>query len=419
MIKNNNKIQAIILNSGLLIVTKAKNIPTNHCLPTGHLKNKIKFGVRLADWLHLKNNTVTRPSHLPCIKADKVFGKCAHRARMAKSNALKQVCDDQSSLSSYSDLFEEFFKTDAQAPMEATTSTATYLYPTEQPAAALYVDPYQQQMLAYYYAQQQQQQQQHQPPQPQLQMNVQPQRQQLPVLQPAHPQPHHAYPHHQSHPMMAAISKPGFVRRPPRKQTKSKNYTAHAAQANHLTSIQTATEYAHDVSHYSQTIHQQQHINAQTQMISPKSNGSSQPTSPFSTRSAGTSDFVKHKLQQKIRARMIEKGQIPPNPTQDELRRCGVPPSPMNSMQPSFANSPKQNLAAVVAATVTAPPQQAPNMNMFFNDAWMAQSLPMMPQDQSERDPFVQVSMAPMNQKFNAHETTVNYDDFFSDFIQY
>ena len=336
---------------------------------------------------------------------------------MAKSSALKQNCNDQSSLGSYSDLFEEFFKTDAQ-PIPQLDESSAFLYPEQQQQqqvaqhvqAPFYppVDPYQQQMLAYYYAQQQQQPQvMHQP------MQMQPMQQLLPQQAMIHGQ--HLQ-HVQPYPMMAAICKPGFARRPPRKQSKSKNYTAQAAQANHMASLQTASEFAQEAP-------QPQPIQAHPQPISPKSNASSQPTSPTSTRSAGTSDFVKHRLQQKIRARMIQKGQIPPNPTQDELRRCGVPLSPVPSVPASLANSPKADLAAFVASTVTAPkPQPQPqqqlqqaNLGLFFNDAWMSQPFQPKPQQHSERDPLVHFTA---NQQKLAPEP-VNYDDFFSDFIQY
>lgn len=353
---------------------------------------------------------------------------------MAKSSALKQqACNDQSALSSYSDLFEEFFKTDVQTVSQITESSTSFIYPEQQQqqqqmlaAQPSYFmssfDPLslqqqqqqqQQQMLAYLYAQQQ--------PQYQLQ------------------QQHHQT---QSYPVLATICKPGFARRPAKK-SKCKNHTAQAAYDIHLSAAaaQMAPPFAREKTPIP------------APAISPKSYPSTQPVSSPSARSAGTSEFVKHKLQQKIRARMIQKGQLPPNPTQEELRQCGVPLSPVPSVAASLVNSPKApsqptDLAAFVASTVTSAPLIQPfptihqpqeeqqqhlqqqqqqqqcngfmNMNVFFNaDTWlMSQPIPMAPQP-SERDPLVQYNCAATasNQKLAAENT--NYDDFFADFIQY
>lgn len=320
---------------------------------------------------------------------------------MAKSSMAKQTNDPSAGLSSYSDLFEEFFKSDAQPvdTAEFTSNDNTFglaqneIY-NDQPANTFFQmpDPYalqQHQLMAYYYG----------PALPQQQH----------YMMPAPHQPMH-------YPSMATVCKPGFVRnRPQRKQTKPKTPQQQQQQQQQLPAQQHV--------HFApiQPVQQAQPISLPIfpgkQASSPKQ---SQPSSPTSNRSAGTSDFVKQKLQQKIRARMIQKGQIPPNPTEDELRRCGVPPSP-TSPHFSMKSSPKPaDLAAYVASTVTtqAPqPMPMPQLDAYFQDNWQPMPVPM--QTRNERDPLVHFDLASnQNSKVNA-DSTVSYDDFFSDFIQY
>lgn len=49
-------------------------------------------------------------------------------------------------------------------------------------------------------------------------------------------------------------------------------------------------------------------------------------------------DTIRRNLQKRIRLKMIRKGQIPPNPTVDELQMCGLQPIPVPYSMPCYYN---------------------------------------------------------------------------------
>ena len=183
------------------------------------------------------------------------------------------------------------------------------------------------------------------------------------------------------------------------------------------------------------------------------------PASPSSTRSpnSNSSDYVKMKLQQKIRSRMVSKGQVPPNPTEEELRMCGInqlPQQPLQSSQqqivtvsqlPTPKASPHQiprafnnNAAAFIAAPVPFSSDQLQQTTPLFSEDMMKYfDVTGGATDYSEKDPLAIISNGAVDYNFSKQQqqqhqqqkkqqqqlqepnVTVNYDQFFSDFILY
>lgn len=142
----------------------------------------------------------------------------------------------------------------------------------------------------------------------------------------------------------------------------------------------------------------------------------SHPQSPSSSRSptSNSSDYVKMRLQQKIRSRMVSKGQIPPNPTDEELRMCGIQipsiptpnPSPHHHQQHfsnnnSAPNSRKESTGkypVAVGVGVVASQQNDEIMKYFdINDV-----------NYSQRDPLLQIGMDSINSNNNYNNYTTN-----------
>ena len=177
------------------------------------------------------------------------------------------------------------------------------------------------------------------------------------------------------------------------------------------------------------------------------------PASPARSPNSNSSDYVKMKLQQKIRAKMVSKGQIPPNPTEEELRMCGVQvPSLMNhqhnSQLPTPTHSPQiprafnNNTAAFIAAPVMInnqsqgqmPMQQNDDLMMYLDLSGCSQKDPLsMPesnvmqsikqQQQHQQNAQIQQISQPeftfSQQEAIQNGGSMNYDQFFSDFILY
>lgn len=291
----------------------------------------------------------------------------------------------------------------------------------------------------------------------------------------------------------ASIQKPGFVRNRTRRNMRQKS-VASAVRANHI--INAAANqvvnvpvngyplmYQHQQSQHMQ--HQQipyyqaaaqiptyQPHHQQQSVLLAKSPvvqapitfmRSSQPSSPASARSpnSNSSDYVKMKLQQKIRSRMVSKGQIPPNPTEDELRMCGVqmPQQQMVTVSqlPTPKSSPRQiprafnnNTAAFIAAPIMMISNQIQQDAMLQDD--MMKYFDLSGSNNylySQKDPFSivnnpsdSINMKQQQQQQQHHQqqhqslqtdflmfnpqsqsqdnlATTNYDQFFSDFILY
>ena len=394
--------------------------------------------------------------------------------------------------SSYSDLFEDFFKNDA-------CSSESYQQQQQQDDA-IFIDllgisedkSIQNQYLALqsddqaannFYLPQQSQEQQVQFQQPFFYQYP------LPTMIPTAP-------------LSASVAKPGFVRNRARKNMRQKS-VVNAVKASHsLSSVangnviingntfaqnfqqqapQLQTQMHHmqsaqipyyqaaaQIQSYKEVIPQQQQH--QPVLLAAKSPApqmtfikSSHPTSPSMARNpnSNSSDYVKMRLQQKIRSRMVSKGQIPPNPTDEELRMCGiqVPLSPLSnkpqqqmvtiSQLPTPKQSPQQiprafnnNAAAFIAAPSIIPNQQGqvPSQDDYMKYVDMAgfsqkdplamdlqlnnfkqQQLLLQQQASADLYPPQQPQQLQQSQSQEMLPTngTVNYDQFFSDFILY
>ena len=202
-----------------------------------------------------------------------------------------------------------------------------------------------------------------------------------------------------SNPTSNTVHKPVFIRNRTRKNMRQKS-VATAVKASHLLSVKSAAIVAGSgmplIQNYQCTgqipfyqaaaqipTFQMQQVQQAAPVLLAKSpvtqSGpvpilkSSHPSSPSVSLPArspnsNSSDYVKLKLQQKIRSRMVSKGQIPPNPTEEELRLCGIqiPNNPPQQYQqthqqlPTPKQSPQQiprafnnNAAAFIAAPST------------------------------------------------------------------
>ena len=182
--------------------------------------------------------------------------------------------------------------------------------------------------------------------------------------------------------------------------------------------------------------------------INNNSSLSPQARSPNGT----SSDYVKMRLQQKIRSRMVSKGQIPPNPTEEELRLCGVQ-IPGNSQLPTPKSSPQQIPRAFNQVQYTEdlsqPPVQDDLMKYLDLTNYSEQKDPLalpvaqinslkqnqlqsqlnLKQQNQEFLYFNQLQRQQQHQQFQTHQDqmdsnngsqiSTNYDQFFSDFILY
>lgn len=394
---------------------------------------------------------------------------------------------------SYSDLFEDFFRTDATLNGTATTTvndadSLNTLKPADD-IDILFSIPFQLQgnelindqtdPSSFYYSQVQ-------APPPQM-MALQ---QQLPSYFYQQAQMS-AFPYQPSA-VGASVHKPGFVRNRTRKNMRQKS-VASAVRASHLLNTEINPVMPLDsnfnindnIQQYQYMLYQQQQQAAAAagnqipfyqaaaqlpafqpppqQQLLAKSPSAAQPAS-FVARSSfpsspsvrspnsNSSDFVKMKLQQKIRSRMVSKGQIPPNPTEEELRLCGIQlpnhaPSQSNlqSQLPTPKSSPQQiprafnnNAAAFIAAPVTYQDdfmkyldvnceysQKDPlsMINPTGIDPLKQQQLQKQQQLSSSASDFLfqsqQQQLQQQQQQQQQQENTVNYDQFFSDFIHY
>lgn len=262
----------------------------------------------------------------------------------------------------------------------------------------------------------------------------------------------------------AAIHKPGFIRNRARKNMRQKSVAA-AVKASHMMAAvgQAGSGYPL-VQNYQAQVAQipyyqvaaqipayqqpQAQVPQQPPMLLAKSpaiqvpllSKTSQPTSPSSTSARSpnstSSDYVKFRLQQKIRSRMVSKGQIPPNPTEEELRLCGMQIPDMQSLHQSQLPTPKSS------------PQQIPRAFNNNAAAFIAAPLMMLSNQQqgeqddilkyldlnnySQKDPLVmagnnlsvnikqkQQQQVYPQQEMMSTTNGVNYDQFFSDFILY
>lgn len=384
--------------------------------------------------------------------------------------------------SSYSDLFEDFFRTDSGQSMKASSCGSNELFTTGFEADNNEIQRQQQQIVqvsdfAHI-------------PTDQAAMDFYLQQQAAFYQAASYP----AYP--PSNPPAAGVHKPGFVRNRTRRNMRQKS-VANAVRASHILNAQggaqqivnvapvNVTEYQflyqqaqaqmqqqqmqQQIPYYQSaaqipTYHQQQQ--QQQAVLLAKSPVTQQPPFTFTRSSlpnspsarspnSNSSDYVKMKLQQKIRSRMVSKGQIPPNPTEEELRMCGiqVPQNQQQLVTPSQLPTPKSS------------PQQIPRS--FNNNSAAFIAAPMMIPNQLQQDSLVQddlmkyfdlnnsASAALYSQKdplcmatnvnntakpqkittnpqsdfihFNQQQQqqqpqengSVNYDQFFSDFILY
>lgn len=381
--------------------------------------------------------------------------------------------------SSYSDLFEDFFRTDAGQEVTVSTDCSDInnmftVYPCDQqqqmvqvsdlaqlPSDQAALDFYLQQQAAFYQA------------------------------------ASYAY-------APAAVQKPGFIRNRTRKNMRQKS-VASAVRASHMINAKQGHQivnapansqtnipvnvndyqamyqqqqqaqaqvqfqnqippqqfYGQQIPYYQSasqipTYQQQQHPQQQTAVLMAKSPASqspiafmrtSLPTSP-SARSPNTtsSDYVKMKLQQKIRSRMVSKGQIPPNPTEEELRMCGMQMSQQQIVTPSQLPTPKSsphqiprafnnNSAAFIAAPMVISNQiqqddmvQDDLLKYFdLNAEAYCQKDPLSIHNPITNDPtaFLKQQQQQQKQQIQADllqqdgSNAVNYDQFFSDFILY
>ena len=279
----------------------------------------------------------------------------------------------------------------------------------------------------------------------------------------------------------ASVQKPGFIRNRTRKNMRQKSVAA-AVKASHMMAAvngQAGSGYplmqiyqptfptvvASQIPYYQaaaqipayQPPQQPQMILAKSPVSQPtvqsmRPSNPSHPSSPARSPNSNSSDYVKLKLQQKIRSRMVSKGQIPPNPTEEELRLCGLQvPSSLYQNHISQLPTPKQspqiprafnnNTAAFIAAPVIinnqsqGQQQQNDDFMKYLDLSGYSQKDPLMMQDtnttmqnikqQQQQGQLLQVSQQPdfsfPNQEViqNNSNGTTNYDQFFSDFILY
>jgi hypothetical protein len=169
---------------------------------------------------------------------------------------------------------------------------------------------------------------------------------------------------------------------------------------------------------------------------------SSSSTSPTGLRgSPNTSDFVKQKLQAKIRARMIQKGQIPPNATAEEIRyytsqemahgttaNASVHSKPQSAL-PTPKSSPKHTLARYPlsekltvgmpdAFTASVDPKDPMvQFSMGSQKQQLAGAAEIFCFDQLAQTPTASSSLAAAQTNDHSNLTAASYDQFFSDFI--
>lgn len=377
---------------------------------------------------------------------------------------------------SYSDLFEDFFRSDAIESVDDGCRGTEDLFTdllgiTEDKTILQSISMQSTNPSTDFYAQQQQQQ-------------SQPFYYQYPTMIPT---------------LASSVAKPGFVRNRTRKNMRQKS-VASAVKASHLMATvntmgfqQLPQQYQQPQQHipYYQAAAQipsfQMHPAQQQQqqsvpvLLAAKSPAapqmtfarSSHPASPSSARSpnSNSSDYVKFRLQQKIRSRMVSKGQVPPNPTEEELRMCGVQMqmslSPVSiNHQNIYHNRPQQQMVTIsqlptpkqspqqiprafnnnVAAFIAAP-AMIPNQSQYpiqedytmynsvdmsgycqkdplstidpsFNNFKHQQMLMQQQATDSLYPPQAQIPQIPQQQS-QQENGTVNYDQFFSDFILY
>ena len=193
----------------------------------------------------------------------------------------------------------------------------------------------------------------------------------------------------------ASVQKPGFIRNRARKNMRQKSVAA-AVKASHLMAAvngQAGSGYPLmqmyqptipavitsqiQVPYYQAaaqipTYHSASSSHQQPQLILAKSPVSqplaplmrsahpSHPNSPARSPNSNSSDYVKFKLQQKIRSRMVSKGQIPPNPTEEELRLCGLQVAASSS---SSSSIPQHHHASQLPT-----PKQSPQIPRAFDN---------------------------------------------------
>ena len=386
--------------------------------------------------------------------------------------------------SSYSDLFEDFFRSDASTVQSESLNQedifTDLLGISEDSSIQNQYLPIQSDdpVAANFYLQQQQQ----------LQYQTQPFYYQYPTMIPT----------------SSLVTKPGFIRNRTRKNMRQKS-VVNAVKASHLlTSVANGNAVINGndfVQSFQQQQQQQQHQHQQFQcsqipyyqaaaqipafqqqqqqpvLLAAKSPvpqmafvKSSHPSSPSLARSpnSNSSDYVKMRLQQKIRSRMVSKGQIPPNPTEEELRMCGiqVPLSPLSLRQQCHQDKPQQQMVTIsqlptpkqsphqiprafnnnAAAFIAAPPSIISNQSQISNQDDYLKYMDM--SGYSQKDPLsMDVSSSASVNSFKQHQLllqqqasanlypqqlheqqsqemlstngTINYDQFFSDFILY
>lgn len=385
------------------------------------------------------------------------------------------------STASYSDLFEDFFRSDAGAAGQQESSINEDIFidllgitaedksilqdqysamQSTDPATEFYLQQQQQQQQSFYF--------------------------QYPTMIPS---------------SVSSVAKPGFVRNRTRKNLRQKS-VASAVKASHLMSNVDANTFAQGFQQHAQQQQQQQpqqqipFYQAAAQissfqmqppqqqtvpvLLAAKSPApqmtfvrSSNPSSPASVSArspnSNSSDYVKMRLQQKIRSRMVSKGQIPPNPTEEELRMCGVqiPLSPFSiNHQPYHNNNNNRPQQQMVTISQLPTPKQSPQQipRAFNNNAAAFIAAPAIISNQSQfpiqedymmynmemngysqKDPlstidpsfnnfkqqqmhlqqqasanlYPQPPYNPQQQQSQQENGAVNYDQFFSDFILY
>lgn len=370
---------------------------------------------------------------------------------------------------SYSDLFEDFFRTDAVQDESNGSGTSVTTYNDElfngylndagSDMAILQsnIETFQSYFI---------------PPQQQAQMPFYQQAQMLTIP-----------------PTVASVQKPGFIRNRARKNMRQKSVAA-AVKASHMMAglnNQAGSGYplmqmyqptiptvmtnqipyyqaAAQIPTYQPVQPQQQQQQPQlilakspvAQPVAPllRSAHPSHPNSPARSPNSNSSDYVKFKLQQKIRSRMVSKGQIPPNPTEEELRLCGlqVPSSaPQNnhvSQLPTPKHSPQiprtfnNNTAAFIAAPLIinnqlqGQQQQNEDFMKYLDLSGYSQKDPLMmadtntimqniKQQQMPQGQLLLISQQQQQQSDFSYpqqdlmQNNNNYDQFFSDFILY
>jgi hypothetical protein len=385
------------------------------------------------------------------------------------------IADGALKSNSYSDLFEDFFRTDATIPGQEQTNREEMQDVSSFNSCDLQMAS-NAMLNDFYIQQQQQQQQQFQQVEPYLLQQAQMQTMQT-----------------NSFPIIGNVSvgKPGFIRNRTRKNIRQKSVAA-AVKANQMLASANGIDFnsaysagymmnsnfqqASQIPFYNAQIQQlpiypppisHTQINppvllAKSPVVSSTTKTTSIPSSPTArSPTSTTSEYIKLRLQQKIRSRMVSKGQIPPNPTEEELRMCGVQfscaTSPTQQQQqqqqqmqlPTPNSSPQQvprtfNSAAYIAAPLQQQQQQVYQQNgpddfssyINFNDQQYSQKDPliMMTNANVDNNPLIlqnkqkasQVAskcfkQTPSNDPPQSlqQDATINYDQFFSDFILY